>query len=235
MHAFIFWGFIVLLPTILIAMIGIVDRTATFPWLGHQGWYALLVDIFATLVLVGVIAALWIRKVQRPRRFAGSHLGEADLILGMIATIVISLLLWHATRIALGINDWPASWTPVAKALSHLFSGGSGTKVLERVFVWVHVLTILAFLAYLPGSKHLHIFTAAPNVWFTRTERGGGLSPCVSSPRRVRARRTSASAPASPRISPGSRSSTRSPARSVAAARMSARRTRRAKSSRRNS
>ena len=81
MHAFIFWGFLVLLPTILIAMIGIVDRHATLPWLGHQGWYAFLVDLFAVLVLVGVAGALWIRKVQRPRRFEGSHLGEADLIL----------------------------------------------------------------------------------------------------------------------------------------------------------
>jgi len=53
MHAFIFWGFCVLLPTIVIAMIGVVDRTATRHGLGHQGWYALLVDIFATLVLCG--------------------------------------------------------------------------------------------------------------------------------------------------------------------------------------
>jgi len=177
MHAFIFWGFMVLLPTILIALIGVTDRTSTLPWLGHQGWYALLVDVSCALVLVGVLAALWIRKVQRPRRFEGSHLGEADLILGLIATIVISLLLWHASRIALGINDWPASWTPISRALSHLFGGGQGTKVAERVFAWIHVLTILAFLAYLPGSKHLHIFTAAPNVWFKRTGAGGRLEP----------------------------------------------------------
>jgi hypothetical protein len=104
MHAFIFWGFVVLLPTILIAMIGVVDRRATLPWLGHQGWYALLDDIFAVLVLVGVVVALGIRKVVRPRRFEGSHLGEADLILGLIATIVTTLLLWHASRIALGLN-----------------------------------------------------------------------------------------------------------------------------------
>ena len=58
MHAFIFWGFLVLLPTIVIAMIAIVDKHATLPWLGHQGWYALLVDVFAVLVLVGVLAAL---------------------------------------------------------------------------------------------------------------------------------------------------------------------------------
>ena len=102
MHAFIFWGFLVLAPDD-------PDRddrrssTGTRRSRGsaHQGWYALLVDVFAMLVLVGVIAALWIRKVQRPKRFEGSHLGEADLILALIATIVISLLLWHATRIAL--------------------------------------------------------------------------------------------------------------------------------------
>jgi Fe-S oxidoreductase len=177
LHAFIFWGFIVLAPTILIAMIGAVSKHATLPWLGHQGWYAFLVDIFATLVLIGVAGAFWIRKVQRPERFKGSHLGEADLILALIATIALSLLLWHATRIALGLNEYPASSMPVSDALSHLFGRDSVTRVLERVFVWVHVLTILGFLAYLPRSKHLHIASAAFNVWFGRTRARGRLEP----------------------------------------------------------
>ncbi|HWF50990.1 MAG TPA: (Fe-S)-binding protein [Solirubrobacteraceae bacterium] len=177
MHAFIFWGFLVLAPTILIALVGVVDRHATLPWLGHQGWYAFLVDIFSVLVLVGVAAALWVRKVHRPGRFEGSHLGEADLILGLIAIIALSLLLWHAARIALGVNEWPPESSPVAHALSHLFARDQATRVLERVFVWAHVLTILTFLAYLPRSKHLHIATAAVNVWFGRTGPGGRLEP----------------------------------------------------------
>jgi Fe-S oxidoreductase len=176
-HAFIFWGFLVLTPTIAIALIGVVDKHATLPWLGHQGWFAFLVDLFAVLVLVGVVSALWIRKVQRPDRFEGSHLGEADLILGLIATIATTLLLWHATRIALGLNEWPHSSAPVSGALSHLFGRDSAARVLERVFVWAHVLTILGFLAYLPRSKHLHIATAAFNVWFARTGPGGRLEP----------------------------------------------------------
>ena len=45
------------------------------------------------------------------------------------------------------------------------------------MFVWIHVLTILGFLAYLPRSKHLHIFVAAINVWFGRTRAGGRLEP----------------------------------------------------------
>jgi Fe-S oxidoreductase len=177
MHAFIFWGFLVLLPTILIAAIGVVDRGQTLPWLGHQGWFALLVDIFCVLVLGGVIAALWIRKVERPRRFEGSHLGEADLILGLIATIVTTLLFWHACRIALGLNDWPRAWSPVSHGLSHLFGHDQATRVLERVFVWAHIGTVLFFLAYLPHSKHLHILTAPLNVWAARTGPGGRLEP----------------------------------------------------------
>jgi Fe-S oxidoreductase len=177
LHAFIFWGFIVLAPTILIAMIGAVSKHATLPWLGHQGWYAFLVDIFATLVLIGVAGALWIRKVQRPERFKGSHLGEADLILALIVLIALSLLLWHATRIALGLAEYAASSMPVSNALSHLFGHDGVTRVLERAFVWVHVLTILGFLAYLPRSKHLHIASAAFNVWFGRTRAGGRLEP----------------------------------------------------------
>jgi Fe-S oxidoreductase len=177
MHAAIFWGFIVLFPTIVMAMIGAVDRDATLPWLGHQGWYMLLVDVFAVLVLAGVVAAVAIRKVQRPKRFEGSHLGEADLILAMIAGIVTTLLLWHASQIALGLNEWPASWSPVSNALSGLFGDNEVTKVLERTFVWLHVLIIISFLAYLPHSKHLHIATAAINVYFGRTGPGGRLEP----------------------------------------------------------
>ncbi|MGI9185155.1 MAG: (Fe-S)-binding protein [Solirubrobacteraceae bacterium] len=176
-HAFIFWGFLVLAPTILIALIGVVSKHATLPWLGHQGWFAFLADVFAVLVLIGVIAAVWVRKVLRPARFAGSHLGEADLILALIAIIATTLLLWPATRIALGLNEWPTSSAPVSDLLSGLFGRDAVTRVLERVFVWAHVVTILSFLAYLPRSKHLHIATAAFNVWYGRTGPGGRLEP----------------------------------------------------------
>src|SRR5436190_21338821 len=132
MHAFIFWGFLVLFPTIVMALIAIVSKDSTIPWLGRQGWFALLVDLFAVLVLAGVVTAFVIRKVQRPARFEGSHLGEADLILVLIAGIVTTLLLWHATRIALGLNEWPAGWSPVSNALSNLFGGGPRTEDAER-------------------------------------------------------------------------------------------------------
>ena len=176
MHAAIFWGFLVLFPTILIAMIGAVDPHSTLPWLGAQGWYALLVDVFALLVLLGVITAFVIRKVQRPKRFVGSHIGEADLILAMIAGIVITLFLWHASQISLGLNDYPASWAVISGSIAKLLHGPV-VPYLERAAVWAHVLIILSFLVYLPYSKHLHIVVAALNVYFGRTRARGRLEP----------------------------------------------------------
>jgi Fe-S oxidoreductase len=174
MHALIFWGFLVLAPTILMAGIGAVDRHATLPWLGHQGWFMALVDVFILSVLAGIAIALWIRKVVRPERFDGSHLGEADFILGMIAAVVLTLLGWHASQIAAGLNEWPAGWS----FLSNWVSGAiPAPDVTERVFVWAHVCVILSFLVYLPYSKHLHIATAAVNVWFGRTRSRGRLEP----------------------------------------------------------
>ncbi|HWJ32717.1 MAG TPA: (Fe-S)-binding protein, partial [Gaiellaceae bacterium] len=105
----------------------------------------------------------------------GSHLGEADLILFMIGLVVLTLLGWHASRIAAGLNEWPAHWSFLSNAVSQLV--GSGGSARERIFVWAHVCVILTFLCYLPYSKHLHIATAAINVFFSRTRQRGRLEP----------------------------------------------------------
>jgi Fe-S oxidoreductase len=176
MHSAIFWGFLILLPTIAEAMLAVIDPVWTLPYLGHAAWFAFLQDLFATLVAVGVGVAFFIRKVQRPDRFRGSHMREADLILLTILGIVTTLLLWNASRIALGYADHPDA-APVANALSSLFSGSRSTEVAERVLVWAHLLLVLGFLTYLPKSKHLHIITAAPNVYLAKNAPSGYLEP----------------------------------------------------------
>ena len=116
--------------------------------------------------------------MQRPRRFEGSHLGEADLILALIATIVTDAA--AVARDADRAGAERVAGVVVAgleRALAPVRRTARRTRVLERVFVWAHVLTILAFLAYLPHSKHLHIATAAFNVWFGRTGARGRLEP----------------------------------------------------------
>jgi Fe-S oxidoreductase len=179
MHAFIFWGFVVLLTTIVEAAGQAVDPSFAIPWIGHAGWLGLLQDVFAGLVLVGVVAAFAIRKLQRPERFVGSHMEEADLILVWILGIILTLLALDAVRIARGVAEAPAVWTPIANVLSRAFEpmGPDVLRVFEAVFVWAHIVLILGFLVYIPYSKHLHIVTAAINVFFANTRPRGYLTP----------------------------------------------------------
>src|SRR5918992_810135 len=78
MHAFIFWGFLVLLTTIVEVFGEVFSDTFAIPFIGRAGWFGLLQDVFSALVFIGVAMALYFRKVQRHPRFKGSHLEEAD-------------------------------------------------------------------------------------------------------------------------------------------------------------
>jgi Fe-S oxidoreductase len=197
MHAFIFWGFLVLLTTIVEAMGAIFSRTFQLPLIGDTPGLNLIQDLFAALVLVGVITAFIIRKIQRPDRFKGSHLREADYILLWIAGIIVTLFGIKSTGIALatslaGGHHVPevtplahaplanAGWYPISHALSGLWTGISplGTlSTLNYSFLWAHITLILAFLVYIPYSKHLHIITSEFNVFFTNTKARGKLRP----------------------------------------------------------
>jgi Fe-S oxidoreductase len=55
----------------------------------------------------------------------------------------------------------------------------AGTATLERVSVWVHACLILAFLVYIPYTKHLHTLVVWFNVFLGRTRARGRLEPLV--------------------------------------------------------
>jgi Fe-S oxidoreductase len=179
MHACIFWGFLILLTTIAEAFGQAIDPDFALPLVGHAGWLGLLQDAFAALVLIGVGIAMWIRLVQRPERFVGSHRLDALRILALITWIILTLFLLRGARIALGDVAYPSAWTPISTATSHLFTwmSESWRSFFAWFFLWAHIALVLGFLVYLPYSKHLHIITSAVNVWFASTRPRGALEP----------------------------------------------------------
>lgn len=58
-----------------------------------------------------------------------------------------------------------------------LFGGLSETTLIgiERFGWWLHIITVYAFLNYLPISKHLHIMLAFPNTYFAKLEPKGEM------------------------------------------------------------
>jgi Fe-S oxidoreductase len=86
----------------------------------------------------------------------------------LVATVVTTMLMEFATSVAAG-GDPSAAWRPVSGAVARgLVAGGltaEGAAGWTEVFYWLHVFAILGFLIYIPGSKHRHMFLAAPNVY----------------------------------------------------------------------
>jgi len=182
LHLFIFYGFVVLLTAIIQAFGEGIFPGFSLAVIGGTTWIAFLQDLFAVLVLVGVLMALVNRLVIRPRQFHESNEADALIILGLIATIMIGMLGQNAARVAEG-GDPSAAWRPVSSALARMFESlgwqGSAAIPAHEVFYWMHILAVIAFLVYIPSSKHLHIIVAIPNVFFRKLppKAGAALTP----------------------------------------------------------
>jgi Fe-S oxidoreductase len=177
-HALIFFGFLAVQPHSLELMAAGVfpgfRRHDVLP--GLYGAYLFIADILAFMVLLGLGYGLHRRMVRRPVYLADSR--DARLILVFIAVIVVSFHLINAFRMmpAFGGSafDYGRYFT-VSKALAAVLGLGSlgaeAGRVAYESVCWIHLLTILGFLAYIPGSKHLHLLAAVPNVFLKPLER----------------------------------------------------------------
>ena len=179
MHFFIFWGFVILFTTIIEAFGAVYQTGFHIPLIGQWGPLAALQDFFVVAVLLSIAVAFIIRKIQRPGRFEGSHLKEADYILVAISGIMITILFTRAAEISLGHFPYDPRWAPASELTSRLFDGFSVAtrEAIDTVFLWWHSLIILGFLVYITFSKHLHIVTAGINVLFTSERPKGALKP----------------------------------------------------------
>jgi Fe-S oxidoreductase len=187
-HVLAFWGFILLLLTVLEGYGGLFDRDFHIPVIGQQPWLGFLEDLVAVLVLVSVVIFAVIRVVHSPRRegrrsrFFGSHLDAAWVVLGMIVAVVASLLLYRGAQVNAGVfpfesGAFASEW--VAGLLAPL--GREANEVIETVGILLALAVILVFLVIVVHSKHLHIITAAPNVALSRRPDGlGALLPVHS-------------------------------------------------------
>ncbi|MGC2295552.1 MAG: (Fe-S)-binding protein [Candidatus Dormiibacterota bacterium] len=177
-HLLIFWGFVILNLEILEA-----GLEALVPPLNleQQGWWgpvAFAQDLLAAAVLTGLALAALNRYLLRPERFRGSHSRDATVILVLIGLVILTQLGLYATQVASG-TDHLVNLRPVSAAVAQLFRGihGEGIWAWHEFFLWAHLGLIAGFAVYLANSKHLHILTAAPNVFFRSLEPAGRHLP----------------------------------------------------------
>jgi Fe-S oxidoreductase len=181
LHIVVFAGFLVLLLRSLTLLGQGFSAAFVLPGLGGAGGpvYGAIKDWtgLAVLVAIGVLAVR--RAFFRPARYHDrtsprSHGGEAYVILGLIALLLLADALYDGTA---NVPDTGA--LPLASAAKALTAGvAAGTRsTLHLGAFWVHNLALLAFLCYLPLSKHFHVITALPNTFLSKLPPRGRVKP----------------------------------------------------------
>ena len=175
-HFMIFWGFVIItIGTIEMLMGGVFPGFRLIPGQAHSV-YEFILDIVQLLVLVAIVMGIINRTTIAKRREVNGL--DAVVVLGLIFGLMVTAFGVTGTAIAMG-NGEP-SWQPVSNVFASLFFNGmseNGLIFSNEFFWWFHVLIVLGFLNYLPYSKHSHVFTAIPNVFFQNLKPRGALNP----------------------------------------------------------
>ncbi len=189
LHLLIYVGFLVInLEVLEFVLDGILGTHRLFaPLLG--GAYTVAINMFeflAVAVLVSCVAFLIRRNVMKVERFTKPELKgwatlDANLILVIEVILMFAILTMNATDqllaargdehyLALGTLFFSSLLQPVFEG----FSNGA-LVAIERFAWWFHIVGILAFAVYVTYSKHLHIFLAFPNTWYSNLKAKGEM------------------------------------------------------------
>ena len=178
MHAFLFWGFLVL------ALAAGVD--AAHFWIGwphiegssYIGFSA-VVDILGLMALIGIIVLAAIRYIQKPERLNDTRAEDGWMIL-LIFVILLTGYFIEGLRIAAQIQmsttfdqiAYEQLASPIGWVFASMFSGMTVDSALmwHRILWWFHMAIAFLFIALVPFTKLWHIFASMLNYAFRDLE-----------------------------------------------------------------
>jgi heterodisulfide reductase subunit C len=190
LHLLIYVGFIIInLEVLEFILDGILGTHRLFaPFLG--GIYNVLMNSFEFLavgVLFSCIVFLIRRNVLNIPRFHSREMTrwpilDANLILVIEIILMLAILTMNAADQVLQTRpdaDYVATGTLFfSSMLIPLFENMSTSSLIliERFAWWFHIIGILAFAVYVTYSKHLHIFLAFPNTYYSNLNPKGEMT-----------------------------------------------------------
>lgn len=199
LHFFVYIGFVIINIEVVEIMIdGLFGTHRIFHDLG--GLYDFLIASFEILALtVWVACAIFLirRNVLKLKRFTGVEMtswpkSDANYILITEILLMTAFLMMNAADLKLQVlgsaHYTTAGAFPISQYLINLLpSSESELVAIERGCWWFHIIGILAFLNYLPYSKHFHILFAFPNTYFSNLEPKGEFTNMTSVTNEVKA------------------------------------------------
>ncbi len=145
---------------------------------GLTNAYHLSQDLFAAAVLVASAVALARRFAGRPARLLPRS-ADGERILWFLLALYVTFFLLAGPSLLLRQRAAGTAAFSLAQPVTSLVAaafGGVATptaEALRALGFWAHNFVFLAFAAYLPTTKHMHLVFAWPNLYFFRRERYG--------------------------------------------------------------
>ncbi|SIO22732.1 4Fe-4S dicluster domain-containing protein [Algoriphagus halophilus] len=190
LHLFVYVGFIIInLEVLEFVLDGILGTHRLFaPFLGS--FYVAAMNFFeflAVAVLFSCIVFLIRRNILKVERFTKPEMQgwpalDGNLILVIEIILMLAILTMNATDQILadrGVSHYLAfGGLAFSGIIQPLFETMSDATLIfiERFAWWFHIVGILAFAVYVTYSKHLHIFLAFPNTWYSNLKPKGEMS-----------------------------------------------------------
>jgi Fe-S oxidoreductase len=175
-HFLIFWSFVFYAGSFWWNLARALLPVLPIPFADQVSWMAFALELTGVFGLAALAVAAVRRYVFTPSRLERSY--DATLILLLIALVLLSSLGGEGFAY---LAD-PGRWRPVGALLAGIFSAAGVTKPqavsLHSWMMWLHLVTVLGFLAYLPYSKHLHLLASPFGVFFGALQ--PGLAPVSS-------------------------------------------------------
>lgn len=185
-HLLVAWGFtFYLLVNVIDGLYGFFPGFHFFEDSVIGGVYRLLADVLTVGVLAGMIALI-VRRLVRGQQIFGftkntvlhpkAAFGikrDSAIVAGFIVFHVGSRFVGESVKLAIGGTD---PWQPFGSMLSALWAGASPEtlSVLEHVFFWCALGSILLFVPYFLYSKHIHLIMSPLNFMLKPARRSMG-------------------------------------------------------------
>ena len=198
LHIFVYAGFVIINIEVLEILIdGIAGTHRVFSFVGSL--YNFLIgsfEVLALLVWVACVIFLIRRNVIKLKRFRMPELTkwprtDANIILITEILLMTAFITMNAADSVLQSRGFEhyitAGSFPVSVYLKNGFSSMSSESLMmiERICWWFHIVGILAFLNYIPYSKHFHILLAFPNTWYSNLDKKGKFNEMENVSREV--------------------------------------------------
>jgi Fe-S oxidoreductase/nitrate reductase gamma subunit len=169
-HLIVFWAFVAYATTFFWNLLkGLVPALA-IPYPDDVRWVAFAVQALGVLGVIALAVAAVRRYLFTPTSLERSW--DATFILLLIAVVLLSALAGAGFKALASAGG--QSWQPIGRAVGAVFASAGVTRSQASILClwawWVHMITVLGFLAYLPYSKHLHLLASPFGVFFASLE-----------------------------------------------------------------